>query len=53
MHASSYGISAVLSHGLQDGSEKSVAFEARNLTASEKNYYQIEKVVLLCVFGVQ
>ena len=51
--ASAYGIGGVLSHKLANGSERPVAFVSRTLTASERNYAQVEKEDLSLVFAVQ
>ena len=52
-NASAYGIEVVLSHRMPDGSEKPIGFVSRTLSAVEKNYSQIEKEGLACVFGVK
>ncbi len=49
---SAYGVGAVISHKMPDGSEKPVGFVSRTLNSAEKKYSQLEKEALACVVGV-
>ena len=51
--ASPYGVVAVLSHVMEDGSERPVAYASRTLSTAERNYSHLDKEALAVVFAVK
>jgi len=51
--ASDYGVGAVLSHVVDGGKERPIAYISRTLSAAEKHYSQLEKEALAIIFAVK
>ena len=50
---SPYGLGAVLSHTMDDGSVRPISYASRSLTAAEKGYAKLKKEALSINFGIK
>ena len=51
--ASPYGLGAILAHVMPNGEEHPICYASRSLAPAEKNYSQLEKEGLSCVWAVK
>ena len=49
---SPFGVGAILSQILADGSEHPVAYASRSLSPAERNYSHLDKEALATIFGI-
>ena len=51
--ASPYGLGAVLSHEMPDGSDGLICFASRTLTKAEQNHLHLDRKALAIIFGIR